>query len=196
MADPLSLAAGVVGILTAAAQISSLLIDFTRSSKDAPQAARAVLTEVNDISSTLAHLQSFLLGDEYSDRSRTQLLQVDQVVTVMGGCVMTFSELEKLLDELKAEGMGILDRAHWARKEKAISNLVQRLQNHKGSLSLILHVLNGHTITEAKDSVDRLHGMIERYYQEMSSRVEALELRALQHTDGSSTHHQLENMVE
>lgn len=143
MADPLSLAAGVVGILTAAAQISSLLIDFTRSSKDAPQAARAVLTEVNDISSTLAHLQSFLLGDEYSDRSRTQLLQVDQVVTVMGGCVMTFSELEKLLDELKAEGMGILDRAHWARKEKAISNLVQRLQNHKGSLSLILHVLNG-----------------------------------------------------
>lgn len=35
--------------------------------------------------------------------------------------------------------------------------------------------------------------MIERYYQEMSSRVEALELRALQHTDGSSTHHQLES---
>lgn len=144
MADPISLAAGVVGILTAAAQISSLLIDFTRSSKDAPQTARAVLTEVDDISSTLSHLQSFLLGNEYSDRSRTQLLQVDQVVTIISGCVLTFSELEKLLDGLKAEGMGILDRVHWARKEKAISNLVQRLQNHKGSLSLILHVLNGY----------------------------------------------------
>ncbi|KAL8898260.1 MAG: hypothetical protein Q9207_006802 [Kuettlingeria erythrocarpa] len=176
MADPLSLAAGVVGILTAAAQISSLLIDFTRSSKDAPQDARAVLTEVNDISSTLAHLQSFLLGNEYSDRSRTQLLQVDQVVTIMGGCVKTFSELEKLLDRLKAEDMGILDRAQWARNGKAISNLVQ-----------------SHNIIEAKDSVDRLHGMIERCYQEMSSRVEALELRALQHTDGSSTHHQFES---
>lgn len=144
MADPLSIAAGVTGILTAAAQISSLLIEFTSTSRDAPQTARAVLIEVNDIRSTLGHLQLFLSGNECSDNSRTQLLQVDQVVTIMSGCVLTFSELERVLDGLKAEGMGILDRAHWARKEKAISNLVQRLQNHKASLSLILHVLNGY----------------------------------------------------
>ncbi|KAL9032286.1 MAG: hypothetical protein Q9180_006592 [Flavoplaca navasiana] len=129
MADPLSISAGVIGILTAAAQISTLLINFTRTSKDAPQIAHAVLMEVDDISSTLSHLQSFLL---------------DQVVTIMSGCVLTFSELERLLDGLKAEGMGILDRARWARKEKAISNLVQRLQNHKASLSLVLQVMNGY----------------------------------------------------
>lgn len=143
MADPLSLAAGVVGVLTAAAQISSLLIRFTQSSKDAPQTARTVLTEVNDISGILSHLQSFLLGDESPDRSRTQLLQVDQVITIMSGCVLTFSELEQLLDGFQKEGMGLLDRAKWAKKEKAIGNLIQRLQNHKGSLSLILNVLNG-----------------------------------------------------
>ena len=144
MGDPLSISAGVIGILTAAAQISTLLINFTRTSKDAPQIAHAVLMEVDDISSTLSHLQSFLFGNEYSDSSRTQLLQVDQVVTIMSGCVLTFSELERLLDGLKAEGMGILDRAHWARKEKAIGNLVQRLQNHKASLSLVLQVMNGY----------------------------------------------------
>lgn len=144
MADPLSISAGVIGILTAAAQISTLLINFTRTSKDAPQIAHAVLMEVDDISSTMSHLRSFLFSSEYADRSRTQLLQVDQVVTVISGCVLTFSELERLLDGLKVEGMGILDRAHWARKEKAIGNLVQRLQNHKASLSLVLQVMNGY----------------------------------------------------
>lgn len=144
MADPLSIAAGVIGILVAAAHISSLLFEFTSTSKDAPQSARAVLTEVNDIKSTLEHLRSFLSGNECSDKSRTELLQVHQVVTIMSGCVLTFSELERILDGLKAEGMAMFDRARWARKEKVIGKLVQRLQNHKASLSLILHVLNGY----------------------------------------------------
>lgn len=43
---------------------------------------------------------------------------------------------------------------------------------------------------EAKSSVDRLHGMIERCYQEMSSRMEALELRNLRSSDGSLLDHQ------
>lgn len=143
MADPLSIAAGVIGILTAAAQVSHLLIDFTKNSKDTPQTARTVLTEVNEISGTLSYLQSFLLGNETLDRSRTQLLQVDQVVTVVSGCVLTFSELEKLLDTLKTDDMGIRDCVRWVKKEKTIGSLVQRLQNHKASLSLVLHILNG-----------------------------------------------------
>ena len=142
MAEPLSFSAGVVGVLTAAVQISSLLIEFTRSSKDAPQAARAVLAEVNDISGTLSHIQSYLLKDERSDKSREQLLQLDHVIKITSGCVLTFSELEKLLDGLKADGMGLLDRAHWARKEKQINKIIQRLQNHKASLSLIFNVFN------------------------------------------------------
>lgn len=210
MADPLSIAAGVIGILVAAAHISSLLFEFTSTSKDAPRSARAVLTEVNDIKSTLEHLRSFLSGNECSDKSRTELLQVHQVVTIMSGCVLTFSELERVLDGLKAEGMAIFDRARWARKEKVIGNLVQRLQNHKASLSLILHVLNGYvgcklliedlelnidsnTILEAKSSVDRLHTTIERCYQDMSSRIEALELRSGRSSDRYPLHHRPES---
>ena len=144
MAEPLSIAAGIVGIFSAAAQITSLLIDFTESAKKAPESARSVLIEVNDVSGILSHLQFFLLDSKFSDRSRTQLVQIDQVALIMSGCVLTFSELEKLLDNIKADGMGILQRAHWARREKAVLNLVQSLQNHKASLSLILNVLNGY----------------------------------------------------
>ena len=143
MSDPLSIAAGVVGIITAAAQISSLLISFAKASKDAPQQARIVATEVNETSGILSHLQSFLLGEEFSDRSRTSLLKVDQVVIIVSGCVLTFSELEKLLDELKVADLAVLDRMKWGRKETDIAELIQRLQNHKASLSLMLNILNG-----------------------------------------------------
>ena len=77
MTDPLSIAAGVVGTLTAAAQISSVLIKFTKSAKDAPQQARVIITEVSDMSGILSHLQSFLLGNEFSDASRASLLKLD-----------------------------------------------------------------------------------------------------------------------
>ena len=144
MSDPLSLAAGVVGILTAAAQISKLLIQFTKASRNAPTQARHVITEVSDTSVILSQLQSFLLGNEYTDRSRTSLLKVDQVVTIVSSCVLTFSELEQTLDGLKTGDMRILDNMKWARKESEIMATIQRLQNHKASLSLILNILHGY----------------------------------------------------
>lgn len=130
MSDPLSVAAGVVGVITAAAQISSLLIRSTYSTIAAPQQARAVLTEVSDISTILSHLQSYLLGLAIPNRSRAFLLKVEDLVAILSGCVLTFSELEKLLDELKTEDLDVLDRLKWVRKESVIMGLIQRLQNH------------------------------------------------------------------
>lgn len=69
---------------------------------------------------------------------------VEHVVTIVSGCVMTFSELEKSLDELRTENMRTFDRLKWAKKEADILPFVQRLQNHKASLSLMLNVLNGY----------------------------------------------------
>lgn len=143
MSDPLSVAAGVIGVVTAAAQISSLLIKFTKSTIAAPQQAKVVLVEVSDIGEILSQLQSFLLGLESPDRSRTSLLKVEKVVTIVGSCVLTFSELEKLLDQLKTEDLDLLDSLKWVRNESAIVGLIQRLQNHKASLSLVLDILNG-----------------------------------------------------
>ena len=147
MSDPLSIAAGVVGVVSAAAHISLLLTKFTKSTIAAPQQAKVVLTEVSDIAGILSHLQSFLLGPESPNRSRTSLLRVEKVVTIVSGCVLTFSELEKLLDELETGDLDVLDCLKWARKESAIVDLIQRLQNHKASLSLMLSILNGFVLS-------------------------------------------------
>ena len=143
MCDPLSIAAGMVGIVSAAARISSLSFKFTKATKDAPQQAQVIVTEVNDISGILSQLQSFLLGHEFSDRSRSSLLKVDQVVAIVSSCVLTFLELEKLLDELEVDNLDAIDRIEWARKETIMAKLIQRIQNHKASLSLMLNILNG-----------------------------------------------------
>lgn len=143
MSDPLSIAAGVIGVVTAAAQISSILVKFTKSTIAAPQQAHVVLTEVSHISAILSQLQSYLFGLEIPDRSRMSLLNVEKLVTVVSDCVLTFSELEKLLDGFKTEELDVLDRLKWVRKGSAVLGLIQRLQNHKASLSLVLGILNG-----------------------------------------------------
>ena len=146
MSEPLSIAAGVVGILTAAEQITTLLIQFTKASSSASTQARHVITEVNDTSIILSQLQSFLVGNEFFDRSRTSLLKVDEIVTIISSCVLTFSELEKMLDGLKTGDMTILDSMRWAREEPKLMSVIQRLQNHKASLSLVLSILHGYVL--------------------------------------------------
>ena len=143
MSDPLSIAAGVVGVVTAAVQISALLTRLTKSTIAAPKQAQIVLTEVSEIAGILSHLQSFLLGRESAGKSRTSMLELEQVVTIISSCVLTFSELEKMLDEMKTGDLDMLSRFRWARKESAILILIERLQNHKASLSLMLSILNG-----------------------------------------------------
>ena len=54
MADPLGIASGCIEVLTAAAQISSTLIKFTKDVKNAPEQARIILAEVSDISGILS----------------------------------------------------------------------------------------------------------------------------------------------
>ena len=143
MSDPLSVATGIVGVVTAAAQVSILLTRFTKSTIAAPQQAQVVLAEVSDIGEILSQLQSFLLGRTSPKRSRASLLKVDKVVNIVSGCVLTFSELERLLDEMKTDDLDVLDRLKWARKESVVVDLIRRLQNHKASLSLVLNILNG-----------------------------------------------------
>lgn len=143
MSEPLSIAAGVVGILTAAAQITRLLCQFTKASRSAPSQARYVVSEVSATSGILSQLQSLLLGSEYNETSRTSLLRVNYVQTIISSCVLAFSELEQLLDGLKTGDMSVIYSMKWARKEGEIMAIIQRMQNHKASLSLMLSIVHG-----------------------------------------------------
>ena len=137
--DPLSVAASIVGIVSAAAKVTSILNNFVQSAKAAPKLAQSVLAEVIDVSACLSQVQSFLLGVEEIPRSRQSLVMVEEIVVVLSNCVVIFSELEELLDLMKPHRPIEAGRLlQWTLKEQAIGSLLLRLQSSKTSLSLML----------------------------------------------------------
>ncbi|MCJ1250843.1 hypothetical protein MMC30_008071 [Trapelia coarctata] len=141
--DPLSVSAGIVGILTAAAAITNFIGGLLNSANGAPQSIRHVLTEVTGISTCLSELQAFLLGTREVPRSRSTMLMVEQIIVTLTGCVTAFSDLEKTLEPLKtSQPLRILDRIRWGlREEKSIGRILARLQVTKTSLNLMLTTL-------------------------------------------------------
>ena len=140
--DPLSVSASLIGVITAAVQVSGLLKEFIDNVKGAPESARNVLREVLDVSISLQQLQEFLLGKQVASIARTSFIMVEQVVVVLTDCVITFSELEQVLETSKADRpMGIRDRLKWVSKEPAVIQVLGRLQASKASLNLMLTTL-------------------------------------------------------
>ena len=158
--DPLSVAASVVGLLGAAGKITSVLHGFVTKIKDAPSLARTVVIEVADITAALGQLQAYVLGTASANPARSNLILLEQVLVTLSGCVATYSELEAAVDSLNISiDMGIFDRAVWTLKEPGLVAIVQRLQNHKSSLTLMLTILQWYVILHSicKDKCRRYH---------------------------------------
>ena len=149
--EPLSIAASVAGLLGATAKVSTTLTTFIRGTVDAPKLANGVLQEVSDISACLGQLQAFLVGTRVGSRSRTALIMVEQVVAILTACVMTFSELEEILESLKDRmPTGVGSRIAWMKKEPALAKLCLRLNSSKQSLNLMLTTLTWYIFTSSE----------------------------------------------
>jgi hypothetical protein len=184
--DPLSIATSVAGLIGAGAKLAAILTPISRLS-DAPPLCKAVLTEVCDTAVALRQVQNFLDGQLHIPSERREYVLFEHVAAALTGCVMAKDELETLLDGmgLVYAGSGItgtFDRMRWIRKEQGIQRLVQRLQNHKASLNLILTVLQCSSVTQIQNSVLRLSNLVE----EAVSSNSALSIR-LGRLEGGST---------
>ncbi|RKL36722.1 hypothetical protein BFJ72_g8271 [Fusarium proliferatum] len=177
--DPLSVSASVVGLLGAGAKITSCLWTFATNARDAPQLARHLVFEVADITAALGSLQAYVCGQAQAPGERGALILLEHVLTTLTGCVTTFSDLQSLMDQLNlSPDMGTIDKMKWARQESNISAIVQRLQNHKSSLTLMLTVLQCETMKEAQSSTRHLCALVEELLQsnqDLASRIRGLE---------------------
>ena len=143
--DGISVAASILGLVGAAANVTLSLNALVTSVKKAPQLAQSVLLEVSDVSICLSQLQRLLLGMERGSESRERLIMVEQLVVVLSNCVSIFSELEEILESLDLISGTPLSKtkiARWLRRQHSISTLLIRLQASKQSLTLIVTTLN------------------------------------------------------
>lgn len=138
--DPLSVAASITGLIVAGGQIASLIQRFL----DAPSIAQTVGGEITHFVVVLSELQPYVTGSSSAHHSRTSLVDVQQIQIILTGCVLTVSELQAVVSGLSqgsTPNIGIRDRMKWLLAESNISQLVQRLRDHKSSLTLILTLL-------------------------------------------------------
>lgn len=136
--DPLSVAASIVGLLTASAQIATVLDTF-RSSYGI---AETVYSEIHTFRPVLIRLHDLILGPSVPNIARSSMIDLDQLVIVLTGSVCTFSDLEREVHRLGVAGSPSLRvRMRWTLAQSTIDSLVRQLQNQKASLSLMLAIL-------------------------------------------------------
>ncbi|KAI1278225.1 hypothetical protein F5Y07DRAFT_361115 [Xylaria sp. FL0933] len=177
--DPLSVAASVVGLLAAGGKVTSLLFTVITKCKDSPSLARSILFEVADISAALGQLQDFLIDRTKATPERGNLILLDQLLTTLTGCVTTYSDIQFILTGMNiSEDMGAFDRIKWMRHEDRLNTLVQRLQSHKSSLTLMLTIVQCKSMEEAQSCTQKLCVLVEQMLEsnrDLADRIRGLE---------------------
>lgn len=147
--DPLSVAASIAGLLSAAGAVTKALAPYVAAARETPKVAVQVHSEMQSITIILSALQSLARNLGSVPVQRAALIQVDHVVAVLTDGVLIFSDLEVLVTSLGSPGdlspsitrLSLRSRLQWARKETEISLILARLQCFKSSASLILNIL-------------------------------------------------------
>jgi hypothetical protein len=136
--DPLSVTASIVGVLAAAAQVTSVLGKI----KDAPKSIEDILTEVEHIRLVFRALQTFIDRAYTVLMDRAVLIQLHDVVAILTRTVIVFSELEPIVTKVSSQkNPSSLRVLAWMRLESNIVRLVNQLQRHKASLTLLLQII-------------------------------------------------------
>ncbi|KAI8240351.1 modin [Colletotrichum sp. SAR 10_99] len=178
MADPLSIASSIVGILAAAGKLIEILGPYISAAKDTPKIAVSVHAEVVNSRIILSALHSLLDNLGAASRNRALLVSIDDLIAVFTNGVFIFSELEGSVSPMGLSGTDrIRARMQWARKESELSGILTRLQAFKNTTLLLLNILQCDSDRRAARTQDELATKVSTLLQndDLSRRLERLE---------------------
>lgn len=138
--DPLSFSAGIAGLLSLAIEITKLTYEYVSGVKDAPKAARSLLTEMTAIENILRDLRNkVLLNPDVSAVFRSASMDHSARVQLLSQCE---GDLSSLLKELERESastpkVGGLLRLRWPFKEAAMQDKLTRLRWFQSQLATL-----------------------------------------------------------
>lgn len=144
--DPLSIAASIAGLLAAAVAIKKQLESFIFASRDAPQIACKIYSELQSTRAVLQVVKNLIENIATKPVRNASLVRVDQLQIILVDGVLLFSELEFaagcLLTSIPSSHiLQLRCRLWWARKESTFSRLLVRLEKFKHSFSFILDIV-------------------------------------------------------
>jgi len=143
MADPLSIAASVAGLLSVAGKISTVITSFVLSVTDVPDSARTALFAVDGMRLVLSSIRQLLDRLSEMRRDRKEMIHITHLVVVFRETILSLSALEAIVCPAAGNGAkpSKWDRAKWLLEEEKISRAVQSLESHRALLSTMLNIL-------------------------------------------------------
>jgi len=144
MADPLSIAASVAGLLGVAGNVCTIISGFISSVTDAPSSAQDALAAVDETRMVLISVKLVMNKLSRLPRNRKEMIHVRHLVITFRELIQSFSELEAIVNPAVGADRWSTkwDRVKWVLEEEKILRSVQRLELHKNSLSMMLNILH------------------------------------------------------
>ncbi|KAL9572362.1 hypothetical protein ACKAV7_003563 [Fusarium commune] len=160
MSDPLSVAASIAGLISITVEAVKFLSPYVSATKETPQIATHVYSEVQSTQVILMGLQGLIKNLGSVKVQHAALIGVNQVVTILTDGVLLYSELHKELQSLRAkdgvEKVPLRGRLQWVWKESTFITLLNRLQSFKSSTTLVLMILQSDSGQAAKEHQEQL----------------------------------------
>jgi hypothetical protein len=138
--DPLSITAAVVGLLTAAGKINSLLEGLS-SIRNSPATIKDAQIEVRHSEIALRSLQRFLQRLDAAATPRRGMIQVDELRVTLADAMLAFSAFQKMLEVLAMRAR-VRAAISWPKYSKQLDEHLARIERYKLSLTLMLSILH------------------------------------------------------
>ena len=124
--DPLSIAAGVAGLITLTGQLSRSLVAYGKAAKREREDLQLLLTEVSLLQSLLQRLDSFLRSNGVANVTfhHTSALKASLAI-----CEETALDLNERLGKLEAPRLSrAVERLKWPFSEKEVDRVLETLR--------------------------------------------------------------------
>ncbi|KAF9769047.1 hypothetical protein IL306_013603 [Fusarium sp. DS 682] len=139
MADPLSLAASVAGLISLADLVFKTTYKFVRAAKDAKDEIQSLVDEINNLASVLRRLEALTSDLEDEGQSFDPTLRNHY----LNHCYKTFNRIEsrvkKASESFKRSKLdGIVRQLKWPFSSSETRELLAELSRHKETISVAL----------------------------------------------------------
>jgi len=187
MADPLSIAVGIVGVLGLAIQITQIVVQFGLDWKDAPKEAKSIVRELQSLRVVMSEIEkaefNLLLNtdfvDAFQDRPSVLLSELGPNAPATTQTKLSINvckqELENLLAKLKKIGKG--NRVGWERLKAPF--LVKDLQKSIDKAHRQCRILNDMISYDATNLGVNTLGQVKRARKEQKEWHDAQENQAM-----------------
>ncbi|WZH43133.1 Modin [Fusarium acuminatum] len=142
--DPLSIASGVAGLLTATAAVIKVFDTVKSSIENCPRTVMWAHAEAKEINWAIERLKSLIDDPDSVPKTARMSVGIHDATVTISELVTTCDRLVTTLKPLNSDGSLALtkwDKIKWFRVQDDVVKYIRQLQAHKGSVTLILNIL-------------------------------------------------------